>query len=70
MTHLHTDHASGLAGFPDAESSLRAPSWFAVGLPGRLRPYVREHALADLVEAHPARAESRSRSGRFRRACA
>ena len=41
MTHLHTDHAGGLAYFPDNDLlATRAELEFASGLSGRLRGYV------------------------------
>jgi glyoxylase-like metal-dependent hydrolase (beta-lactamase superfamily II) len=41
LTHLHTDHAGGLAHFPDSEIiSSRAEFDFARGLPGKARGYL------------------------------
>ncbi len=41
LTHLHTDHAGGLAYFPRAECLVGRAEWaVATGLPGRLRGYL------------------------------
>jgi N-acyl homoserine lactone hydrolase len=41
LTHLHTDHAGGLAHFPDNEILVtRAELQYSLGLRGRLRGYV------------------------------
>lgn len=41
LTHLHTDHIGGLAGFPGAEAVVADAEWRrARGLAGRLRGYV------------------------------
>jgi glyoxylase-like metal-dependent hydrolase (beta-lactamase superfamily II) len=40
LTHLHTDHAGGLAHFPDSEIVVTHEEWaFATGRRGRLRGY-------------------------------
>jgi glyoxylase-like metal-dependent hydrolase (beta-lactamase superfamily II) len=40
MTHLHTDHAGGLAHFPDSEILVTHEEWeYATGRRGRLRGY-------------------------------
>jgi N-acyl homoserine lactone hydrolase len=41
LTHFHTDHAGGLAHFPDTEILVSAPDWKAArGVAGRLRGYL------------------------------
>ena len=44
MTHLHTDHAGGLAHFPDSEILVSQTEYeIARGLSGRLRGYPNQH---------------------------
>ncbi|MDX2208168.1 MAG: MBL fold metallo-hydrolase [Gemmatimonadales bacterium] len=44
MTHMHTDHAGGVVGFPDTEVIVARVEWEAAqGLGGRLRGYLPQH---------------------------
>jgi glyoxylase-like metal-dependent hydrolase (beta-lactamase superfamily II) len=44
LTHLHTDHAGGLAHFPDSEVIVTHEEWdHATGRAGRLRGYPNRH---------------------------
>ena len=49
LSHLHTDHAGGLAAFASAEVLVGAAEWRrATGLGGRLRGYLPQHWPAGL----------------------
>ena len=39
MTHLHSDHASGIAEFPDSTFVVSSAEWEAAGSSGRLKGY-------------------------------
>lgn len=50
LSHLHTDHAGGLAAFPGADLVVSRVEWTrAVGWGGRLRGYLPQYLPADLA---------------------